>query len=114
MKLTKRQKQILDCLSRGLNNRQIAQEMNLKEQTVKSHLWLFFKKIGVDSRLKALAYARANGWMPKSEFEIDRISAEMYRIILSIRRAYKIQYKEIDDVLVEYEKFIGEQPHPLN
>jgi DNA-binding NarL/FixJ family response regulator len=60
-KLSKRQVQLMACLVRGLSNREIAEELDISEHTVKVHLWRLFRKLGVKSRTQALHFARENG-----------------------------------------------------
>lgn len=60
-KLSKRQKQLLVMLDRGLSNREIADELGISEHTVKVHLWRLFRRLGVKSRTQTLHYARTHG-----------------------------------------------------
>ena len=58
---SKRQLQMLQMLDQGSSNRDIAEQLEISEHTVKVHLWRLFKRIGVKSRTQAVHYARANG-----------------------------------------------------
>ena len=60
-KLSKRQKQLIVMLDRGLSNREIADELGISEHTVKVHLWRLFRRIGVKSRTQTIHYARMHG-----------------------------------------------------
>ena len=60
-KLSKRQKQLIVMLDRGLSNRDIASELEISEHTVKVHLWRLFRRLGVKSRTQTLHYARSHG-----------------------------------------------------
>ncbi|TAL65804.1 MAG: response regulator transcription factor [Burkholderiaceae bacterium] len=60
-KLSKRQKQLITMIDRGLTNRQMSVELGLSEQTVKVHLWRMFRRIGVNNRTQALHFAREHG-----------------------------------------------------
>jgi len=60
-KLSKRQKQLIVMLDRGLSNRDIAAELDISEHTVKVHLWRLFRRLGVKSRTQTLHYARSHG-----------------------------------------------------
>jgi two-component system, NarL family, nitrate/nitrite response regulator NarL len=53
--LTARERQVLDYLSRGLTNREIATTLGLSVKTVKQHVTLIFAKIGVRNRVEATA-----------------------------------------------------------
>jgi DNA-binding NarL/FixJ family response regulator len=60
-KLSKRQKQLILMLDRGLSNRDIAAELSISEHTVKVHLWRLFRRLGVKSRTQTLHFARTHG-----------------------------------------------------
>ena len=55
--LTRRQRDLLRLLTQGLDNRHIAQSLDLSVKTVENHLTALYRVLGVDSRLKALHYA---------------------------------------------------------
>ncbi len=52
--LTAREIEILSIMARGLKNKEIAEKLAISEKTVKTHLNRIFKKLGVDSRSKAI------------------------------------------------------------
>jgi LuxR family maltose regulon positive regulatory protein len=56
--LTGREIEILECLERGLTNRELASCLNLSETTVKWHLRNIFSKLGVGNRTEAVFSAR--------------------------------------------------------
>ena len=60
-KLSKRQKQLIVMLDRGLSNSDIAAELDISEHTVKVHLWRLFRRLDVKSRTQTLHFARMNG-----------------------------------------------------
>lgn len=60
-KLSKRQKQLLTMLDKGLSNRDIAEELKISEHTVKVHLWRLFRRLNVKSRSQASHLARTQG-----------------------------------------------------
>lgn len=55
--ITEREVQVLELLSRGLGNREMARELFVSEATVKSHLSHVYTKLGVDTRAGAVAAA---------------------------------------------------------
>ncbi len=55
--LTKREKQVLKCLSSGKNNAQIAQAMNVSVHTAKVHIHNIFSKLSVQDRTEAVVKA---------------------------------------------------------
>ncbi|WP_336621880.1 MULTISPECIES: response regulator transcription factor [unclassified Variovorax] len=59
--MTKRQRQLVQLLNEGLGNREMAQRLEISEDTVKVHMWRLYKRIGVSSRTQALHYARTKG-----------------------------------------------------
>ena len=60
-KLSKRQKQLLIMLDKGMSNRDIAEELQISEHTVKVHLWRLFRRLNVKSRSQASHLARTQG-----------------------------------------------------
>ena len=60
-KLSKRQKQLLVLLDKGLSNRDIAENLQISEHTVKVHLWRLFRRLNVKSRSQASHLARTQG-----------------------------------------------------
>ncbi len=59
--LTPREKEVLQLLSKGLTNKEIAQKLFISEKTVKSHLSSIFRKLKVAKRLQAILYAVKRG-----------------------------------------------------
>jgi len=60
--LSNRQFQILELMTRGLLNKQIAWELGLTEGTVKSHVSAILDKLGCDRRTQAItAYMKSTG-----------------------------------------------------
>jgi DNA-binding NarL/FixJ family response regulator len=64
-KLSKRQKQLLVMLDRGLSNRDIAEALQISEHTVKVHLWRLFRRLNVKSRSQASHLARTAGLLDR-------------------------------------------------
>lgn len=56
--LTPREKQVLQNLSAGLSNKEIAQSLFISENTVKVHVTNILKKLHLQSRSQAADYAR--------------------------------------------------------
>jgi DNA-binding NarL/FixJ family response regulator len=55
--LTPRERQILEVASEGLTARQIGTRLGLRERTVTTHLSRIYRKLGVGSRVQAIAAA---------------------------------------------------------
>lgn len=60
-KLSKRQKQLLVMINKGQSNRDIAEELQISEHTVKVHLWRLFRRLNVKNRSQASHLARTQG-----------------------------------------------------
>jgi DNA-binding NarL/FixJ family response regulator len=60
-KLTRRELEILQLVSGGRSNREVAQTLWVADQTVKFHLANVYRKLGVRSRFEAAKWARENG-----------------------------------------------------
>jgi len=56
--LTRREQQLVQMISRGLTNKEIASQLNLSEQTVKNHIHRILRKLGATSRLDAVELCR--------------------------------------------------------
>jgi NarL family two-component system response regulator LiaR len=61
--LTFREQEVLQLLSRGLNNQAIAKALYVSDRTVQAHLTNIFAKMGVSSRLEAVLTAIRRGWL---------------------------------------------------
>ena len=59
--LTPREKEVLNILTTGCTNKEIAKTLFISEKTVKTHLNSIFRKINVTRRLKAILYAINKG-----------------------------------------------------
>ncbi|MDO7640782.1 MAG: response regulator transcription factor, partial [Reinekea forsetii] len=54
--LTPKQQHVLSLISRGLLNKQIAYELDIKETTVKTHVSEIFRKLNIFNRTQAAIY----------------------------------------------------------
>ncbi|WP_158084186.1 response regulator [Marispirochaeta aestuarii] len=52
--LTKRERELLKFIARGLDNRQISEEMCVTPQTIRNHMSEIYSKLGVGTRLEAI------------------------------------------------------------
>ena len=59
--LTERQMDVLRLVCDGLPNREIGQQLDMHEKTVKAHVTAVFKALGVVNREQAIETARASG-----------------------------------------------------
>lgn len=59
--LTEREREVLDLIARGLNNRQIAEQMVISEKTVKTHVSNILNKLCLEDRTRAAIWALKHG-----------------------------------------------------
>ena len=59
--LTRREQQLVQMISRGSSNKEIANQLNLSEQTVKNHIHRILRKLGASDRLGAVEVCRVEG-----------------------------------------------------
>jgi two-component system, NarL family, response regulator LiaR len=57
--LTPREREVLACLAEGAGRNQVAEQLNLRTNTVRTHLQNIMTKLGVHSTLEAVALTRA-------------------------------------------------------
>jgi len=67
--LTPREIEILDCVARGYSNKEIAQVLNISDQTVKNHITSILRKLQVNDRTQAVIYALRHGWIKLEDTE---------------------------------------------
>jgi DNA-binding NarL/FixJ family response regulator len=63
--LTPRERQVLACLAEGAGRNQVAERLNLKANTVRTHMQNLMAKLGVHSTLEAVALTRS--WLRPTE-----------------------------------------------
>ena len=60
-KVTKREREMLDLIAKGLSNKAIAQRLSIATNTVKGHVHHLLGKLALRTRLQAAVYARNGG-----------------------------------------------------
>ena len=55
--LSKREQEVVRCVTEGLTNREIAARLNLSEHTIKNYMFRIFDKLGVSTRVEMVLYA---------------------------------------------------------
>jgi two-component system NarL family response regulator len=56
-RLTDREMEVLKLVAKGMNNRDIAKELYISENTVKNHIRNLLEKLHLHSRMEAVVYA---------------------------------------------------------
>lgn len=59
--LTDRERQVLELIAQGLNNKKIARQLTISEKTVRNHVSNIFNKLQVADRAQAIIRARKAG-----------------------------------------------------
>jgi two-component system nitrate/nitrite response regulator NarL len=60
-KLSRREMQVLEGLSKGKSNKEIARDLDLQEPTIKLHVKTLYRKIGAGNRTQAALIAKDEG-----------------------------------------------------
>jgi DNA-binding NarL/FixJ family response regulator len=61
VRLTTRERQVIDLLGEGLSNKEISSRLNIAVHTVKSHVHNVLEKLALHSRLEVAAFSHASG-----------------------------------------------------
>ncbi|PYP15454.1 MAG: DNA-binding response regulator [Gemmatimonadetes bacterium] len=61
VRLTQRERQVIDLIGEGLSNKEIAHRLHIATHTVKSHVHNILEKLALHTRLQIAAFARAEG-----------------------------------------------------
>src|SRR5688500_11686742 len=61
VRLTTRERQVIDLLGEGLSNKEIASRLHIAVHTVKSHVHNVLEKLALHSRLEVAAFSHASG-----------------------------------------------------
>ncbi|HXP49917.1 MAG TPA: LuxR C-terminal-related transcriptional regulator [Bacteroidia bacterium] len=62
--ISKREYEILEQISKGLSNKEIADKLSVSENTVKTHSSRIFEKLDVNKRMQAIQKAKELGLIP--------------------------------------------------
>jgi len=61
--LSPREMEILQYVTRGMSNKEIASKLGISHQTVKNHMTAILHKLDVEDRTQAAVYALRHGWV---------------------------------------------------
>jgi DNA-binding NarL/FixJ family response regulator len=67
VRLTKREHEVTDLISRGMSNKEIAQELHIAVHTVKSHVHNVLEKLALHTRLELASFALTEGMVRKPD-----------------------------------------------
>lgn len=69
--LSSREMEVLECVTRGMSNKEIATFLGISHQTVKNHVTAILRKLSVEDRTQAAVYALRRGWVRLYEQDTD-------------------------------------------
>jgi DNA-binding NarL/FixJ family response regulator len=69
--LSGREMEVLECVTLGMSNKEIAGVLGISHQTVKNHVTAILRKLGVEDRTQAAVYALRRGWVRLYEQDSD-------------------------------------------
>ena len=75
--LTSREIEILDCIARGMSNKEIASQLSISGQTVKNHITSILSKLQVNDRTMAVIYAIQRGWIKMGSEKVAAAEAKL-------------------------------------
>ena len=61
--LSTREMEVLELVTTGLSNKEIAATLGISHQTVKNHVTAILRKLCVEDRTQAALYALRRGWV---------------------------------------------------
>ncbi len=61
--LSGREMEVLECVTLGMSNKEIATHLGISHQTVKNHVTAILRKLNVEDRTQAAVYALRRGWV---------------------------------------------------
>ena len=61
--LSSREMEVLESVTLGMSNKEIAKALGISHQTVKNHVTAILRKLGVEDRTQAAVYALRRGWV---------------------------------------------------
>ncbi len=70
--LSPREMEILQHVTRGLSNKEIASTLQISHQTVKNHMTSILRKLAVEDRTQAAVFALRRGWVRLKDTTTER------------------------------------------
>ncbi len=93
--LSKREIDVVRCVSEGLTNREIAQRLKLTEHTVKNYLFRIFDKLGVSSRVEVVLYALGNGGARSTQASANRRQSQPVSVSPRVSRPMPVAIRKV-------------------
>ena len=81
--LTPRENQVVSLVAEGIGNREIAQQLGVKENTVKKSMVRIYDKIGISNRVELLLYALTNRSLQAEAPNPAKMSSASERLVTS-------------------------------
>ena len=76
--LSKREVEVVRCVTEGLTNREIADRLDLSQHTIKNHLFRIFDKLGVSNRIELLFVTLSPNSADPAAAPLPELLAESY------------------------------------
>lgn len=90
--LNPKEMEILQCITRGASNKEIAHELGISRQNVKNHMSSILRKLAVNDRTQAAVLALRRGWVRLDDnAEDDKENAEDDKYCSTL--AHRLQVK---------------------
>jgi DNA-binding NarL/FixJ family response regulator len=70
VRMTKREREVVELIAEGLSNKEIAQRLNVATYTVKSHVHNILEKLALHTRLQVASYAHTQGAVKTSSGDV--------------------------------------------
>lgn len=70
--LTVREKEVLQWMAGGLQNKEVAHRLRISPATVRNHVHNILEKLGVHSKIEAVSLAFRQGWVPAAPGPLDQ------------------------------------------
>ena len=101
--LTPREEQVVNLVAEGIGNREIAQQLGIRENTVKKSLLRIYDKLGVSNRVELVLYAlshrgseRASAVVPEAEALPGKILTPTFPLLTKRVEVDRNKVREID------------------
>ncbi len=70
--LSPREMEILNFITKGYSNKEVAYRLGISRQTVKNHMTSILRKLDVNDRTQAAVYALRHGWIRLQDTKYDK------------------------------------------